>query len=93
MDNTILHNTTDCRFELVADNETAFVEYVSNADNTIDITHTYVPSVLEGRGLAATLTKRILNYARQEGLKVRPICSYTATYIQRHPEYQDLVAL
>lgn len=90
MEYKILHNTIDCRFEVTVDGETALVEYVDNADNSIDITHTYVPQALEGRGIAAALTKAILDHANQEGLKVNPICPYTATYIQRHPEYQHL---
>ena len=32
-----------------------------------------------------------LAWARQEGLRVRPTCSYVAAYMQRHPETQDLL--
>ena len=47
---------------------------------------------LEGRGLAAALVREALAYARREGLKVEPLCSYAAGYMQRHPETHDLSA-
>ena len=54
--------------------------------------HTYVPPALEGRGIAATLVGVALAHARDQGLQVRPTCSYVARYMQRHPETLDLVA-
>ena len=54
--------------------------------------HTGVPSAYQGRGLAAQLVEAGLQWARDEGLKVVPACSYVQTYLQRHPEWQHLVA-
>lgn len=53
--------------------------------------HTEVPVALEGRGIAATLVAAALAWARSEGLRVRPVCSYVASYMRRHPETQDLL--
>ncbi|KPF51249.1 hypothetical protein IP87_08970 [beta proteobacterium AAP121] len=58
---------------------------------TLVLPHTLVPPALEGRGIAAALVKEALAWARQEGLRVRPTCSYVAAYMQRHPETQDLL--
>jgi predicted GNAT family acetyltransferase len=33
-----------------------------------------------------------LAHARDQGLQVRPTCSYVARYMQRHPETLDLLA-
>jgi uncharacterized protein len=55
------------------------------------IQHTEVPPVLEGRGLAAKLTRVALEYARKEKLQVVPACSYTASFMAKHPEYNDLL--
>jgi predicted GNAT family acetyltransferase len=33
----------------------------------------------------------VLETARQQGLKVAPLCPYAAAYIRRHPEFGDLV--
>ena len=56
------------------------------------ITHTEVPSVLAGQGIAAALTQAALDTARARHWRVSPECSYAAAYIQRHPQYQDLLA-
>ncbi len=54
--------------------------------------HTAVPPALQGRGLAAALVQAALDWARAEGLVVRPACSYVAAYLRRHPAQQDLLA-
>ena len=52
---------------------------------------TEVPPALQGQGLAAELLHAVLIWARAEGLRVRPTCSYIAAYMRRHPETQDLL--
>ena len=59
---------------------------------TAVFTHTGVPDTYRGQGLAARLVEAGLQWARAEGLKVVPACSYVHVYIQRHPEWQDLIA-
>jgi uncharacterized protein len=65
-------------------------EYRLTGD-TMAFTHTEVPGALAGRGIAAALVEAALAYAREQGLKVRPLCSYVARYMQRHTETQDLL--
>lgn len=55
------------------------------------IQHTEVPRELEGRGLAARLTRVALEYARSKSFQVVPACSYTSSYMAKHPEYNDLL--
>ncbi len=54
--------------------------------------HTGVPSALEGRGLASQLVAAAVAHAREQGLKVKPVCSYVAVWMRRHPEAADLLA-
>jgi len=54
--------------------------------------HTEVDEALEGRGLGSALVATALDDARREGLEVVPLCPFVAAFIERHPEYQDLVA-
>ena len=58
----------------------------------IAFTHTEVDEALEGRGLGSRLVATALDDARREGLEVVPLCPFVASYIHRHPEYQDIVA-
>jgi predicted GNAT family acetyltransferase len=57
----------------------------------LDIQHTYTPPALRGREIAARLTEAAFAFARSEGLRVVPTCSYTGGYVARHPEGRDLV--
>jgi len=77
------------RFEATVDGHTCEVDYRLQ-DGLMLITHTGVPRPLEGRGLAAALVQHALQWAREQGLKVRPVCSYVQVYMRRHPEWQDL---
>lgn len=88
---TIKNNTAASRFEYKDNDQLCYLNYT--LDNKImSITHTWVPQALEGRGIAAQLTKTALETARENHWKIIPICSYTVAYMKRHPEYQDLLA-
>ncbi len=86
----IVHNQHAHRFETTVDNTTAYISYLDNGDIII-FNHTIVPSEIGGRGIAGELTKYALAYAREHGKKIVPACSYVASYVQKHPEYTDLV--
>jgi predicted GNAT family acetyltransferase len=53
--------------------------------------HTEVPAALRGRGIAATLARSALEYAREEKLKVDVICPMVAGFLRKNPEFDDLV--
>ena len=86
----IQHATAQQRFELTADGVTAVAEYQLDGSRVI-FTHTFVPPEMRGKGLAESLVRAALAWARAEKLKVVPQCSYVARFIERHHEYSDLV--
>lgn len=79
------------RFESWVEGQRCELDY-QRIGGTVHFTHTGVPRALEGRGLAAALVRHGLQWARQQQLQVVASCSYVATYMQRHPEWQDLLA-
>jgi len=83
MERIINHNTVAHRFETIEEGVTGYVEY-QNYDAGLDLTHTIVPKVIGGRGVAADLVKYVLDYAAKNNLKVKPTCSYVKVYIDRH---------
>lgn len=87
--NSVQHNAAASRFETTVDGHESVAEYRLE-DGRMIFTHTYVPPALRGRGVAADLMTASLGYAREQGLRVVPLCSYVDAYIQRHPEYEDL---
>ncbi len=87
----VVMNEETHRFEAVVEGQTAFAEY-SLKPGILVLPHTVVPESLGGRGIAGALAEAALGYARSHGLKVRPSCPFMASYISKHPEWQDLVA-
>lgn len=87
----IRHDAAAQRFEIEVDGALALAAYRRDG-HTLLMTHTEVPPEAQGRGIAAALVRAALDWARAEGLRVRPLCSYVAAYMRRHPETQDLLA-
>ena len=90
MEYNIVHNEEESRFETEVEELVSVVDY-RRRNNLFIVTHTGVPSQLEGRGIAGAITKALLDYIRENQVKVRPLCPYTKAYIKRHPEYDDIV--
>ncbi|CUS46145.1 MAG: GNAT family N-acetyltransferase [Pseudomonadota bacterium] len=91
MTEDVRDNTAAHRFELVVDRHLSFSDYTLDG-NVITFTHTIVPPALEGHGVASRLISGALAQVRARGLKVRPVCKFVKAYIERHPEWQDLLA-
>ncbi len=77
-------------FDTEVDGAQCGLDY-SLASAVMTITHTGVPPEVGGRGIAAALVQAALDTARAEGWKVVPACSYAAVWMQRHPDYHDLL--
>lgn len=89
-DAAVRQNTADDRFESDVDGGVAFVEYIIDGDE-ITFTHTEVPKEAEGKGAAGKLVAEAMAFARAEKLRVIPQCAYVASWLQRHPEYDDVL--
>ena len=87
---TVTDNTAEHRFEVALDGETAFAEY-RLVEHGIILPHTVVPEAFEGRGVGSALAKAALGYARSNDLKVIPTCPFISSYVQKHPEWHDIV--
>jgi predicted GNAT family acetyltransferase len=87
----VTHNEAARRFELLVDGARAFLTYRRFPDRIL-LLHTEVPQPFEGHGLAAKLSRSALDFARANCLRVVSLCPYVSSFIQKHPEYQDLVA-
>ena len=53
--------------------------------------HTEIDPAFEGKGLGSALAKGALDAERALGEPVVPLCPFIRAYIDRHPEYADLV--
>lgn len=88
---SVQDNEAKHQFELIVDGHTALAAYRLKP-GVITFTHTEVPKELGGRGIGSQLAKGALDQVRERGLKVVPLCPFIKAYIEKHAEYQDLLA-
>ena len=55
---------------------------------TID--HTWIDDELRGSGCGRRLVDAIVQWARNEEMKLRPRCSFARAVLERTPEYADV---
>lgn len=72
--------------------EKALIAYRVEKDGTLNLLHTEVPPDYEGKGVGSRLVKQTLEQIKSEGNKIIPSCPFVAAYIERHSEYESLVA-
>jgi predicted GNAT family acetyltransferase len=87
----VTHNTARHRFEATVEGQLCVADYQLRG-TVMWMTHTGVPSVVGGRGIAAELVRVALKWAEVKGYTVEPSCSYVEVYMRRHPETQKLLA-
>ena len=85
----VIRNEDERRFESWIDGTLAKLDYIQDGKNFV-ITHVGVHPDLRGQGIAGRIVQVSLEYARENNLRVVPMCSYAAAYIRRHPEYAEL---
>lgn len=57
----------------------------------VTVLHTEVDEQLEGRGVGSALVRGMLDDIRIRDAKVLPVCPFVRAFLQRHPEYTDVV--
>jgi predicted GNAT family acetyltransferase len=85
----VVHDESRRRFGVHVDGLECELDY-RLADGVMTITHTGVPEAVGGRGIAGAMTRAALEHARAQCWKVVPACAYAVSYMQRHPEFDDL---
>ena len=81
------------RFELLVDGRSAGELDYQVRDDTIVLTHTEIDPSHKGEGLGGELVRGALNLIRAENdLRVIPTCPYAKAWIEKHPEYRDLLS-
>ena len=91
MPSPVRDNAARSRFELDADGVVSFMNY-RLAGMVMSLDHTETPLAARGRGLASRLVQGALDQIRARGIKITPRCPFVRAYVDRHPDYQDLLA-
>lgn len=69
----------------------ARITWKNGGNNIIVIDHTIVDPSLRGKGVAGELIKKVVEMAREENLKIVPVCSYAVAKMTRTDEYKDVL--
>lgn len=86
------HHESQSRYEAHVDGTLAgFADYVLDGDRIV-FTHTEVDDAFEGQGVGSALARTALDDVRARGThRVVPQCPFIAGWIDKHPDYADLV--
>lgn len=88
----IVNNETESQFEITVDGKTAFAQYLLRKDFVV-YPHTVVPKEIDNQGIGEALATYAMNYAREQGLKIKPYCPFIAHFMKKNLEqYGDLLA-
>lgn len=80
------------RYEITADGALlGFAAYQQSGSLRI-FTHTEISEAVGGQGVGSQLAGAALDDVRARGLQAVPRCPFIRAWIDRHPEYADLVA-
>jgi len=78
--NAVQHNRAEQNFFTRSG---ARLDYRTHRSGELEITHTFVPEDLRGKGLASDLMEAVIKYAEAKKLTINASCSYARSYLQR----------
>ena len=65
--------------------------YIWSGNDRIIIEHTQVDDILKGKGLGKELVTKTVEFAREKGIKIVPICSFAKSIFDRTKAYEDVL--
>jgi uncharacterized protein len=74
------------------ENPQAEIHFIKTGEDTLTVDHTFVSDELRGQGVAGKLVKRIVDFAREENMKINPECTYAKKKLESNEEYQDILS-
>jgi len=92
MSTEVVHDEAEQRYEIRVDGEVAGHLAAWSHRGVVHLPHVEVEERFEGAGLARRLVSEALQDIRARGEKVNATCPYVKRFLQKHPEYADLIA-
>jgi predicted GNAT family acetyltransferase len=78
-------------YEITVDGVHAGTAVFTEEPGAVVFTHTEVDAAFGGQGIGGQLARAALDDVRARGLRVVPKCPFIRSWIDKHPEYADLV--
>jgi uncharacterized protein len=89
----VVHIPERSRYVIKVDGEVAGLTVAKEGNGDVVLfSHTEVDDAYEGQGLASTLVAGALDDVRAHGRRIEVTCEYVLGFLEKHPEYQDLLA-
>jgi predicted GNAT family acetyltransferase len=79
------------RLTLAFDGGQVFSDY-RRAGDVLDLTHVEADPALRNTGAAGRFMAALVDWARAEGVKLRPVCGYAVLWFARRPDAGDVLA-
>lgn len=73
------------------DNDIARITYYYKEPNVIVIDHTFVAVELRGKAIAGRLLTKVVEFAKENELKIIPVCSYAVKKMTRNDDYKEIL--
>jgi predicted GNAT family acetyltransferase len=80
---SVTHQPDQQRFVAVLEGQESVLEYRLLPDQGIDFTHTFVPELLRGQGIAEKLVRTGIGWAREQGFEMTASCWYVSRILKR----------
>jgi uncharacterized protein len=84
-------NAERARYEALVDGDVAGFAAYRDTGGARVFTHTQVADDYEGQGVGSRLARAALDDVRASGRQIVARCPFISSWIDRHPDYQDLV--
>jgi uncharacterized protein len=79
------------RYEARVGDDVAGFTLYDIEDGRFVFTHTEVDPAFEGQGVGGELVRGALDDVRRRGAGIVAKCAFVRSWIERHPDYQDLL--
>ena len=91
----IKHKENNSRGMFYIENEKGLIAeltYHKKDNNILTIDHTEVKREMENQGIASRLVEKSVEYARENHLKIDPLCPFAEVQFDRNESYSDVRA-
>ncbi|MBT8295228.1 MAG: N-acetyltransferase [Gramella sp.] len=91
----IKHKENESRGMFYIENDKGLIgelTYHKSGNNVLTIDHTEVKREMENQGIASSLVKKSVEYARENQLKIDPLCPFAEVQFDRNKSYSDVRA-
>ena len=91
-DLSVVNDSDASRFTLLVNGAVVSVADYSVIGTVVTVPHVETDPAHRGNGYAEALMDGVIESIRADGLQLRPLCSYAASYVRERPDLHDLVA-